>query len=239
MFQYFFGLVLFGLGFWHHSPNVLGAQSALQVLTPVMTKTQEDAFQKDRAAREAKLQSVTAARLAGIQKAYVLAQLGREQKDKILGAAFTGAVSKFTDSVRQKKVMAISTAFQAVVNGTLTDTEKKLEDLSALLDKISAAEAALKDQGKDVSGIDSDINAGQAKLATAFTLSQQLAGSLSSVLPVTDEANAGAEVRTALGETKSQLLNLNNAFVAARSAVGVALTDVEAATKPVAATPTP
>ncbi len=211
----------------------------LRVLAPVLTKKEEDAFQEDRAAREAKILKVTDAKVRTLEDEFTNALHKRAGEDEASHTGFLRKVEAFKDSGKKQRVLSVADKFRSTVTNALTSMQKKLASMTALLDKISVSAAALKAQGKDVSGIDSDITAAQAKVATAQTLLTTLTGSISTVLPVTSETSAGEDAGKAIGDAKTKLGSLYAAFVAARKAVGVALDDVESLTKPVEVTPTP
>lgn len=255
MLDYIAGLVLLGMGFLRpmQGASVLGDETAavreasetatpaprLKLLQPVLTKEQEDAFQKDRKAREARIRAVTDARIRGINDGFRKKLETRESEDNTRSQAFAKKVNAFTNTERRKKFLVFETRFRGLVHGTLTSMEQKLASMSALLDRLSVAAVALKAQGKDIHVVDSDITAAQAKVTTALTLTENLAGSLSSSVSVTGESTAGSDAQKAVSDAKTQLTTLYTAFTDARTAVGVAVSDMEALTKPVEASPTP
>lgn len=211
----------------------------LRVLSPVLTKDQEEVFQKERKLRETKIKHMSDARTNELEKSFLDAKHHREQEDEASHTAFVRTVNTFSNSGKKQKVLAMGDKFQSVITNALTSIQKKLESMLTLLDKISIAAAVLQKQGKDISQVDSHITAAQGKITTALTLAQTLAGSLPTTLTVTSETTASREVRTAISDAKTKLMPLYTAFTEARKAVGVAVTDLESLTNAVDVSPTP
>lgn len=187
----------------------------------------------------AKLRPVTEARLTGIQRQFFTVLQQKRDHDLPAATAYLHTVQAFTDTAKKQKFFDTGDRYELAVTSILSVLQLKLESMSDLLDRMTAAEAALHTQGKDVSKLDSDITAAQAKVATAFTLSQNVAGSVPSTLMLAGEASAGAQIRTQIVSFQSAIKPLYAAFTSARLAVGAALADLESMTVPVDVTPTP
>ncbi len=223
-------------GLMHAAGDV---QPTLRVLVAVMTKAQEDAFQKERTVRENALKPVIAARITTLETTLMDALHHREQEDVASHAAFLAKVNAFRSRSKKQAVLAVDDRYRAAVTTVITTIQKKLESMATLLDNISIAAAAAQKQGKDISRVDSDITAAQAKVTTALTRVTTTAGNIPTTVSVTSESSAGADVSRAVAGAKTQLMLLYGAFIDAKTSVGVALSDIENLTKAVDVTPTP
>jgi len=218
---------------------VNGPHPTLRVLVPVMTQAQEEAFQKDRALAEGKIKGVIDTRTQTLENSFLQTLKRRTQEDEASHTAFLHTVNAFKDATKKQTSLTIADTYQTTITNVLTAMQKKLESMLALLDKISVAAAILQKQGKDISVVDSDVTAAQAKVTSALTMVSALAGSLPTTLSVTSEASAGADIQHTLTQAKTKLGLLYTAFTDARKAVGVALTDLESLTKAIDVVPTP
>lgn len=215
------------------------SRPGLRLLMPVLSKHQEEAFLKERKIREAKIKAVSESRTEALHRSFANVLEKRKQEEKAHETAFIKRVGGFTDANKKQKVLDVQTKFQTIMTNSVTTIQKRLEALLALLDKISVSAAALATQGKDVSQVNSDITAAQAKVTTALTLTQSVAAAIPLSLSVSGESSAGAELGKGISDARKQFLPLYNAFVDARKAVNVAVSDLELLTKPVEVTPTP
>jgi len=245
------GLLLLGLGLTSPVPGaVLGntaasgtlasvsgkdstARSKLRVLQPVLTKEQEDAFRQARKKREEKIAAVSEKREATLKESFAQKLQARKERDAQIRAATRTRIQAFTDRKKQERVALIATKYEDLGAGAVTAMQEKLTAMLTLLDKISVAAAALAEQGKDVSAVDSDITAAQAKITTALTLAETTAEAIPATISFTNESTVRDDIQTGIADLKVRLSALHTAFTDARQAVGKALTDLKAHTQPV------
>lgn len=234
MLDYLFGLLLFGLGLNH--PTVLGEATPsrqlaqLKLMRPKFTPEEEQAFQKDRAKREANLKHLSESRVKEYQQIFKDKYATRTQKDDVTRDVLEAKASEFTDSKKREKLLSLSRSFQSTVTAQLSGMQKKLESMIALLDRITAASGALKAQGTDVSQIETDIAAAQSKVTTALALVSTMAESLPTSFSVSGEEGARDEVLAAIASVKSQLEPVREALIDAHTAVERALSGLESLT---------
>lgn len=203
-----------------------------------LTKDQMEAFQKERKLREEKIKSVSEKRSDDLEKSFLEVEKHREQEDQATHTAFTRKVSAFKNADKQKKALALDTAYKNAITKALSSMQGKLTSMLTLLDKISVAAASLKKQGKDTSHIDADITSAQTKVTAALTMLKNITATVPTALSVSGESNASKEIGSTISQAKTALIPLYTAFTDARKAVGVALQDLEASTK-LEITPTP
>lgn len=245
MFDYLVGLVLMGLGLRHPgtpasvkgdeievatpSSNV-ASSSSLHVVRPKWSAENQEAFQKERTSREANLKRVNDTRIKELKETFTQKQKARLTKDQSTQEILEKKVQTFKDAKKKEKILALSENFQTTVTKQLTTMQTKLESMMSLLDRVTAASGALKTQGKDVTTIESDIAAAQAKVSSAlFTLST-LTESLPTTFSISTEDGAKEDVLTAIKSVKSSLEPVRTAFRQAHEAVAKAVTDLEAMT---------
>lgn len=255
MIGYVVGLLLIGLGFSHpaRSQNVLGVtdgaryatsaasdaagiagkRSTLRVLRPVLTKEQEDEFQKERKVREAKITSVSEKRTQELRKAFQGTLQKRIEQGEASRSAVRNRIQAFDDNTKKQNVLAIADAYESMGQSAVSSMQDKLTAMLTLLDKISVSAAALHVQGKDVSHIDSDITAAQARITSALTIASNLADTIPTALTVSSEESAKTDIRTSVQEMRAKLSPLHTAFLEAREAVRVALAHLKLLIQPV------
>jgi hypothetical protein len=283
MLDYFFGLLLLGLGIHTPAhPSVLGddtvntedhiTPTGSQSISPTgavtgiptnedhrgsnagesgdssrtvvtnqvkLTKDQVETFQKERKTREEKIKSVSEKRSDDFEKSFLEVEKHREQEDQATRTAFTRKVNTFKNADKQKKALALDTAYKNAITKALSSMQSKLTSMLTLLDKISVAAASLKTQGKDTSHIDTDITSAQTKVTAALTLLKNITATVPTALSVSGESSASKEIGSIISQAKTALIPLYTAFTDARKAVGVALQDLEALTAQSQVTPTP
>lgn len=247
MFAYLLGLILLGFGIRNHAA-VLGETDiavessasadastsagtkptgALRVMHPKFTAKEQEAFQKERAKREENLQRIGKLRVESLHADFAAKQKARIEKDKTTKSALEAKAKAFTDQKKKEKLLALSGKYQTSVAARLTAMQQKLESMSVLLDRITAAAGALKAQGKDVSVIESRISSAQAKVTSAITAVTDLASSTPTSFSIATEASAKEDVMKAIAALKAQLEPANTAFAQAHEAVKLALEGIE------------
>ncbi len=247
MFDYLLGLILLGFGIRSH-PAVLGetdvtvessasadastsarrkTAGALRVMRPKFTAEEQEAFQKERAKREENLERIGKLRIESLHADFAAKQKARSEKDKTTKSALEAKVKAFTDQKKKEKLLALSGKYQTSVVARLAVMQQKLESMTVLLDRITAAAGALKVQGKDVSVIESHVSSAQAKVASAITAVTDLASATPTSFSIATEASAKGDVMKAIETLKSQLEPANTAFAQAHEAVKLALEGIE------------
>ncbi len=237
MLDYLFGLLLFGLGLGNR-PTVLGEQATssakpiaqLKLMRPKFTVKEQEAFQKERAKRDANLKRIGEARLKEMQKTFAEKQAAREAQDQTTRDVLEEKVNAFKDSQKRQKLLSLSTKFESAVTNQLESMQKKLESMSTLLDRLNAATGALKAQGVDVASIESKISFAQAKVTSALGHVSSLASSLPTAFSVSSEESAKEDVLEAIESMKTQMEPVRESFKDAHESVGVALSHVESLT---------
>ncbi len=216
------------------------ATGGLKIVRPKLSVEQQKEFQKERAKREKNIAHISESRVKELHDDFLAKQKARLEKDKAAKAAFEAKLKTFKDKEKKEKLAKFSAKYQSTITSRLTDMQKKLESMTALLDRITAATGALKAQGKDVSHIETSVSSAQAKVTTATSLITALAGSLSTNVSVSNETSAKSDVQAAVVALKAQLEPARAAFIEAYQAVSLALHGVEVLTNAVEeVTPTP
>lgn len=216
------------------------ATGGLKIVRPKLSVEQQKEFQKERAKREKNIAHISESRVKELHDDFLAKQKARLEKDKAAKAAFEAKLKTFKDKEKKEKLAKFSAKYQSTITSRLTDMQKNLESMTALLDRITAATGALKAQGKDVSHIETSVSTAQAKVTTATSLITALAGSLSTNVSVSNETSAKSDVQAAVVALKAQLEPARAAFIEAYQAVSLALHGVEVLTNAVEeVTPTP
>lgn len=216
------------------------ATGGLKIMRPKLTVEQQKEFQRERAKREKNIAHISESRVKELHDDFLAKQKARLEKDKAGKAALEAKLRTFKDKEKKEKLTRFSAKYQSTVTSRLTDMQKKLESMTALLDRITAATGALKAQGKDVSHIETSVSTAQAKVTTATSLVTALAGSISTNVSVSTETSAKSDIQAAVTALKAQLEPARAAFIEAYQAVSSALHGVEVLTNAVEeATPTP
>lgn len=203
------------------------ATDGLKIMRPKWSVEQQEAFQKERAKREKNITKISEARVKELRSEYLAKQKERRDKDKAANAMFEVKVKAFKSAERKAKLLALSTKYQTTITARLNDMQKKLEYMSTVLDRVTAAAGALKAQGKDVSQTESLVSSAQAKVTSATSLVAALVSSVSTTLTVSSETNAKDDVMKALETLKTQMEPVRAVFTEAHQAVGAALESVE------------
>jgi hypothetical protein len=244
MLDYLIGLLLFGLGIRSYPPNILGEQTTqissvsgtpkpfaqLKLMRPKFTAAEQEAFQKERAKRDANLKKIGETRIQELQKTFTDKKKSREEKDQATRDVLEAKAKEFTDSQKRQKLLALSDKYQSVVSNQLKTMQQKLESMSTLLDRISAATGALKTQGVDVAAVESEISSAQAKVNNALALVGSLAESLPTAFSIGSEETAKKDVTEALQSIKTQLAPVRESFQDAHEGVDLALSHLESLT---------
>lgn len=226
------GLLLFGLGLKSTPSSVLGEDTGMEASSSAskMTTQENVEFQTERATREAQIRKVTESRTKELHATFLKRHEERLEKDKTTKVVLEAKVKSFKDTKKRQKLLAFSTKFQEITTRRFTHMQTKLESLSALLDRITAASGALKSQGKDVSAIESAVANAQTKVTNAISLVSTLASSVSTSFSVRSEEQAKEDVMKAVESMKAQIEPAHNALTQAHRAVGRALESLEAMT---------
>lgn len=240
MVDYIFGWILFAFGVAGR-PSVLGEHATdsarqlaeLTLMKPKFTVENQEAFQKERAKREANIKRVGEAKLDELEKTFQEKLAARKQTDQISQDVFRAKVNEFQNSEKKKKILNISTKYGAAVTNSLASMQKKLQSMVILLDRITAASGALKTQGIAVSEIEAAVGQAQADVSSALSAVNALTESLPTVLSVNGEDSAKEDVQKALEETKTKIDTVRSVFQKAHTSVGVALSDLETLTNAV------
>lgn len=235
MIDYLFGMLLFAFGIGSR-PAVLGEQSTpsaakplnqLKLMRPKFTAEEQEKFQIDRKKREANMKKIGDARIKELEKEYTEKKAARLEKDKLAQDVLKAKVAEFRDSQKKQKVLSLSDKYQKTVTEKLAMMQQKLQSMTTLLDRITAASGALKTQGTDVSHIEADVAGAQAKISSAISAVNLLVETLPTALTVSGEEGAREEVLTAIASTKTQMETARAAFAEAHESVGLALKDLE------------
>lgn len=235
MIDYLLGLLLFAFGVGSR-PAVLGEQSTpsagkptapLKLMRPKFTAEEQEKFQKERKKQEANIKKITDERRRELSETFAEKKAARLEKDKVTRDVLEAKVAAFQDAQKKQKVIALADKYESSVTGRISMMHDKLESMLALLDRITAASGALKAQGTDVTVIETDVAAAQAKVSSALFTVDALADSLPTSFSVSGEEEVKDDVLAAIAAAKTQMQEARTAFAEAHAAVGKALTDLE------------
>lgn len=238
MVDYLFGLLLFAFGIGSR-PSVLGEQSTpsaippqgqLKLMRPRFTSEEQEKFQKERKKQEANIKKITDERTRELKESFAEKKAARLEKDNVTREVLEAKVAAFKDAQKKQKVIALADKYQTTVTARITAMHTKLESMLALLDRITAASGALKTQGTNVSAIEADVAAAQAKVSSALSAVDALAESVPTSFSVSGEEEVKADVLAAIASAKTQMQEAHTAFAEAHAAVGKALADLESIT---------
>lgn len=237
MVDYLLGLLLFAFGIGSR-PSVLGEQSTpsaapltpLKLMRPKFTAEEQEKFQKERKKQEANIKKITAERARELSAAFAEKKAARLEKDGVTREVLEAKVAEFKDTQKKQKVIALADKYQTTVTARIGGMHTKLENMLALLDRITAASGALKTQGTDVSAIESDVAAAQAKVSSALSAVDALAESVPTSFSVSGEEAAKDDVLAAIASAKTQMQEARTTFAEAHTAVGKALANLESIT---------